>query len=57
MGKEIFRGIKMKLFSYIDDGLNWLIINVFEKLPDWINISILVLLLTIIISLFPKKEK
>ena len=47
----------MKLFSYIDDGLNWLIINVFEKLPDWINISILVLLLTIIISLFPKKKR
>ncbi len=34
----------MKLFSYIDDGLNWLMLNVFEKLPDVINI---------VISIFP----
>ncbi len=47
----------MKLFSYIDDGLNWLIINVFEKLPDIINIIILATILLIISKLLPQGDK
>lgn len=42
----------MKLFSYIDDGLNWLIVNVFEKISDFWNIVILALLLMIIFVVY-----
>ncbi len=42
----------MKLFSYIDDGLNWLIVNVFEKITNFWNILILALLLMMIWSLY-----
>ncbi len=42
----------MKLFSYIDDGLNWLIVNVFEKIADFWNIIILALIFMIIYTLY-----
>ncbi len=41
----------MKIFSYIDDGLNYLIVNVFEKISDFWNIVILALIFMIIWSL------
>ncbi len=43
--------IKMKLFSYIDDGLNYLIVNFFEKLSPLINLLILAFILVIIYNL------
>jgi len=37
-----------KIFGYIDDGINYLIVNVFEKLPYYVNVIILALVLLII---------
>lgn len=42
----------MKLFTYIDDGLNWLIVNVFGKISSFWNIMILALIFMMIWSLY-----
>lgn len=47
----------MKLLGYVDDGLNWLIVNVFEKLPTIVNILILALVLVIIFKLWKKQNE
>ncbi len=44
----------MKLFSDLDDGLNYLIVNFFEKLSPLLNLIILAFILVIIYNLYKR---
>ncbi len=47
----------MKLFSYIDDGLNYLIVNVFEKLPTWLNAILFGMVAALIVLVYEGRDK
>ncbi len=47
----------MKLFSYIDDGLNYLIVNVFEKLPIWLNAILFGMVVALIFIVYEGRNK